>query len=377
METSVDPVYVTRPFLPPLAEVEVLLREIWSNQILTNNGPLHARFEEALAEYLGIGHVSLVANGTLALTVTLQTLELAGEVITTPYSFVATSHSLKLLGLEPVFVDIRETDLNIDPERIEAAITPRTVAIMPVHCYGNPCDTDAIDAIAKRYGLRVIYDAAHAFGVKRNGATVLNAGDFSTLSFHATKAFNTFEGGAIVAPSADAKLALNRMRNFGFRDEVTVESVGGNGKLSEFNAALGLLQLKYFEAVRKARSHVDAEYRKALAGVEGIECLAIPEGIEPNYSYFPILINCAFSLSRDGLYERLKRANIYSRRYFYPLITDFPMYADLPSAQAANLPVATEAAKKVLCLPIYPSLSRIDQERVIDCIREAAQHGVS
>jgi dTDP-4-amino-4,6-dideoxygalactose transaminase len=367
-ESSRDPIYVTRPFLPPLDELQELLAEIWSNQILTNNGPLHTRFEAALAEYLGVEHVALVANGTLALTVTLQTLKMSGEVITTPYSFVATSHALKLLGLEPVFVDVKRDDYSLDPARIEAAITPRTVAIMPVHCYGNPCDIAAIDAIAKRHGLRVIYDAAHAFGVKKDGATVLNGGDFSSLSFHATKAFNTFEGGAIVAPSAEAKLAINRMKNFGFRDEVTVESVGGNGKMSEFNAALGLLQLKYFEGVRKARRRVDAIYREALAGVEGIDCVPVPKGVEPNYSYFPILVQPDFSLSRDALYDRFKAANIHTRRYFYPLITDFPMYSDLPSAQSPNLPVATEIAKRILCLPIYPGLSESDQERVIERI---------
>jgi dTDP-4-amino-4,6-dideoxygalactose transaminase len=362
------PIFVTRPFLPPLDEVMPLLDSIWSSLILTNNGPLHTRFEKELAEYLGVEHIALVANGTLALNIALQVLALSGEVITTPYSFVATSHAVRLTSLTPVFADIRAEDFNIDPSRIEAAITPRTVAIMPVHCYGNPCDTAAIDAIAKRHGLRVIYDAAHAFGVTKNGDSVLKHGDFSTISFHATKAFNTFEGGAIVARSAEAKLAIDRMKNFGFRDEVTVESVGGNGKMSELNAALGLVQLKYFEQVRAARRRVDENYRAKLRDVEGVFCAPIPLGVNPNCSYFPILVQPSFPISRDALYERLKQAGIFTRRYFYPLITSFPMYAALPSADAGNLPVATEIAAQILCLPIYPDLSESDQNRVVECI---------
>jgi dTDP-4-amino-4,6-dideoxygalactose transaminase len=366
-----DPIYVTRPFLPPLKEFVPLLEEIWGRGILTNNGPFHVRFESALAEALGVEHVALVANGTLALTVALQTLGLSGEVITTPYSFVATSQALRLLSLTPVFADIRASDFNIDPAHIEAAITPRTTAILPVHCYGNPCDTEAIEAIGKRHGLRVIYDAAHAFGVEQNGASVLRHGDFSTLSFHATKVFNTFEGGAIIAPSAEAKLAIDRMKNFGFRDEVTVESVGGNAKMSEFNAALGLLQLEYFEQVRRARRMVDERYRHGLAGVQGIICPPISEGTKHNYSYFPILVQPAFSLSRDALFERLKTLGIIARRYFYPLISDFPMYAKESSAAAKNLPVASRIAQEILCLPIYPSLSQSDQDRVIEGIVSA------
>jgi dTDP-4-amino-4,6-dideoxygalactose transaminase len=371
--SSNSPIFVTRPFLPPLEELAPLLESIWSSRILTNNGPLHARFESALAEYLGVEHIALVANGTLALTVALQVMALSGEVITTPYSFVATAHTLKLASLTPVFVDIRADDFNLDPRRIEAAITPRTVAIMPVHCYGNPCDTAAIDAIAKRHGLRVIYDAAHAFGVTQNGASVLKHGDFSTLSFHATKAFNTFEGGAIVARSAEAKLAIDRMKNFGFRDEVTVESVGGNGKMSEFNAALGLLQLKYFDQARAARRQVDEKYRRALENVEGVSCAPIPAGVTPNYGYLPILVQPSFPISRDALYQRLKQAGVFARRYFYPLLTSFPMYSGLPSAEPQNLPVATEIADRVLCLPIYPDLSESAQERVIDCIAKVCR----
>jgi dTDP-4-amino-4,6-dideoxygalactose transaminase len=362
------PIYVTRSFLPPLVELVPLLESIWACRILTNNGPLHTRFEVALAEHLGVEHIALVANGTLALTIALQTLALSGEVITTPYSFVATAHAIKLASLTPVFVDIRADDFNIDASRIEAAITPRTVAILPVHCYGNPCDIASIDAIAKRHGLRVIYDAAHAFGVAQNGVSVLKHGDFSTISLHATKAFNTFEGGAIVAKSAEAKLAINRMKNFGFVDEVTVESVGSNGKMSEFNAALGLLQLKYFEQVRAARGRVDEIYRAKLKSVEGVWCMPLPAGVTPNYSYFPILVQPSFPVSRDALYDRLKQAGIFARRYFYPLLTSFPMYSGLPSADAQNLPVATEIAKRILCLPIYPELSESDQDRVVECI---------
>jgi dTDP-4-amino-4,6-dideoxygalactose transaminase len=294
-----------------------------------------------------------------------------GEVITTPYSFVATSHIPKLLSLSPVFVDIRPEDFNIDPCAIEAAITPRTRAILPVHTYGFPCDSEAIDAIAKRHGLTVIYDAAHAFGVTKNGQSILRAGDFSALSFHATKVFNTFEGGAVVTSSVEAKLAVDRMKNFGFHDEITVKSVGGNAKMSEFNAALGLLQLNYFEAARAARRAVDLRYRQSLSGIDGIVCPDIPEGVNHNYSYFPILIKTDYPLSRDTLFERMRALGVMVRRYFYPLISTFPMYATAPNATPPNIPVATRVAQEILCLPIYPGLSQSDQARVIDLIISA------
>jgi dTDP-4-amino-4,6-dideoxygalactose transaminase len=371
LEETARTIYVTRPFLPPLSEFTALLETIWSSRILTNNGPLHQQFETALAEYLGVGQIALVSSGAQALSVALQVLAMSGEVITTPYSFVATSHAIKLASLTPVFVDIRADDFNIDPRQIEDAITPRTVAIMPVHCYGNPCDTEVIAEIARRRGLRVIYDGAHAFGVTKNDATILENGDFTTLSFHATKAFNTFEGGAIIAPSAESKLAINRMKNFGFRDELTVDSVGGNAKMSELNAAIGLLQLKYFDHVRLARQRVDARYRAGLAGVDGIAIPRTPAGVRANCSYFPIRVRRSFPLSRDQLYERLKQVGIITRRYFYPLLTSFPMYAELPSADEAKLPNAALAAKEILCLPIYPELSASDQDRIIDIIASA------
>lgn len=364
-----EPIFVTRPFLPPLEELVPLLQEIWSRQLLTNNGPLHERLEHRLTETLGVEQISLVANGSLALMVALQSAGMTcGEVITTPYSFVATSHIPKLLSLTPVFVDIRPDDFNMNPDLIEAAITPQTCAILPVHTYGFPCDSEAIDAIGKRHSLTVIYDAAHAFGVTKNGSSILRSGDFSALSFHATKAFNTFEGGAVVMSSADAKLRVDRMKNFGFRDETTVESVGGNAKMSEFNAALGLLQLNHFEAVRAARRAVDERYRKAFSGIEGILCPEIPLGVNHNYSYFPILVQRGYPLSRDLLFARLRKFGIMARRYFYPLISSFPMYVTAPSASISNIPVATRVAEEILCLPIYPDLSCDDQARVIELI---------
>jgi dTDP-4-amino-4,6-dideoxygalactose transaminase len=362
------PIYVTRPFLPPLSEFLPMLEQIWDQRILTNHGPFHQRLEGELGQFLGVDHVSLATNGMLALSTAIDAADLDGEVITTPYSFVATSHAVKLGRLEPVFADICSDDLNIDPAAIEAAITPRTCAIVAVHCYGNPCAVETIEAIAGRQGLAVIYDAAHAFGVRLNGRGILSWGDFATLSFHATKAFNTFEGGAVIARRAAGKAAVDRLRNFGIVDEVTVDRVGGNMKMSEFNAALGLLQLQHFEQVRAARGRVDARYRALLADVEGINCLAIPESVEPNFSYFPVLVGPDYPLTRDDLYDRLKAHDIFSRRYFHPLLANLPMYAGLKSAAAANLPVANRAASQILCLPIYPDLGEADQQRVVDVI---------
>ncbi|MGZ8286499.1 MAG: DegT/DnrJ/EryC1/StrS family aminotransferase [Allosphingosinicella sp.] len=368
---SAEPLYVTRPYLPPLEEFLPMLAEIWDSRILTNQGPFHQRFERALCEQLGVDNVSLVTNGMLALSAVIEAAGVGGEVITTPYSFVATTHAVRMGSLEPVFVDIRRSDLNIDPDLIEAAITPRTSAIVAVHCYGNPCDVDAIEAIAARHGLTVIYDAAHAFGVRRHGRSLLSYGDFATLSFHATKAFNTFEGGAVIAGSAAGKQAVDSYRNFGIADEVSIPFIGTNAKMSEFNAALGVLQLRHFEQVRQARKRVDGLYREALAGTAGIECLPIPEGVEPNHSYFPIFVTPDFAIDRDGLYERLKAEGIYARRYFYPLLSSLPMYGGLPSAAPGHLPVATTAAEQILCLPIFPDLSDADLERVLSVIRGA------
>jgi dTDP-4-amino-4,6-dideoxygalactose transaminase len=360
-----EKIYVTRPELPPFDEVAPLLREIWESRVLTNNGPFHERLEAALCEYLGVKHISLFTNATIALITALQALKISGEVITTPYSFVATAHSLLWNGITPVFVDVEPTTLNLDPTKIEAAITSRTTAIMPVHCYGNPCDVDAIDALAKKHNLRVIYDAAHAFGVNCHCGSVLNHGDLSVLSFHATKVFNTFEGGAIVSPDAETKLRIDQLKNFGFVDETTVIAAGINGKMSEFNAALGLVQLKHVDAAIEARRVIDARYRELLTNVEGVTCLPNDQHAKGNYSYFPILLDQRHGSKRDEIYQALRADNIFARRYFYPLISEFPMYRALPSASRSNLPNAWEAAERVLCLPIFPTLLPEDQARIV------------
>lgn len=350
------PVYVTQPYLPPLEEFIPYLEKIWDNKVLTNGGPFHQQLEQALCEYLGVEHISLFTNGTIALVTALQALRVTGEVITTPYSFVATSHSLLWNSIKPVFVDIDPNTLNLDPARIEAAITPQTTAIMPVHCYGHPCDVEAIQKIADNYNLKVIYDAAHAFGVKDSQASVLNHGDLSVLSFHATKVFNTFEGGAIVCPDAKTKIRIDQLKNFGHVGETSVVASGINGKMSEFNAALGLLQLKYIDQALARRKEIDAAYRERLQGVKGIRCLQDAGEKVANYSYFPILVESGYPITRDDLYQKLKDKGIHPRRYFYPLISEFPMYRGLPSSHRENLPQATAAAQQVLCLPIYPDL---------------------
>lgn len=365
------PIYVTQPFLPPLEEFIPYMEQIWDNKILTNGGPFHQQLEKALCEYLGVEHIALFTNGTIALVTALQALRITGEVITTPYSFVATAHSLLWNGIKPVFVDVDAHTLNIDPAMIEAAITPQTTAIMPVHCYGQPCDVDAIQKIADNYNLKVIYDAAHAFGVQRRDSSVLNHGDLSVLSFHATKVFNTFEGGAIICPDAKTKLRIDQLKNFGFVDETTVVAPGINGKMSELNAAFGLLQLKHIDVARDRRKEIDLAYREQLEDVHGIHCLNNSGEMVSNHSYFPILVQSTYPLSRDDLYQKLKDVGIFARRYFYPLISDFPMYRSMPSAQRKNLPVAADASAKVLCLPIYPGLQRDEQQRVIDLIRGA------
>ena len=361
-------IYVTQPYLPPLEEFIPYLEKIWDNKILTNGGPFHQQLEKELCDYLSVKHISLFTNGTIALVTALQALRITGEVITTPYSFVATAHSLLWNGIKPVFVDIDPNTLNLDPAKIEAAITPHTTAIMPVHCYGQPCDVDAIQKIADNYNLKVIYDAAHAFGVKCHCGSVLNHGDLSVLSFHATKVFNTFEGGAIICPDAKTKQRIDHLKNFGFVDEVTVVAPGINGKMSELNAAFGLLQLKHVDAALAQRKEIDASYRTGLKGVKGIVCLNGGEQATTNHSYFPILVQPDYPMSRDALYQKLKDHNIFARRYFYPLISDFPMYRSMPSAERHNLPVATVAAAQVMCLPIYPALTPDAQQRVIDLI---------
>jgi dTDP-4-amino-4,6-dideoxygalactose transaminase len=365
-------IYVAQPSLPPLDEFLPYLQEIWQTKTLTNGGPFHQKLEAALSEYLGVKHIALFTNGTLALVTALQTLRITGEVITTPYSFVATAHSLLWNGIKPVFVDVDKDTLNLDPKRIEAAITPQTTAILPVHCYGQPCDVEAIGRIADTYGLKVIYDAAHAFGVTAGGSSVLRHGDLSVLSFHATKVFNTFEGGAIVCPDAKTKQRVDHLKNFGFVDEVTVVAPGINGKMNEVQAAFGLLQLRHIDREVEQRRAIDARYRAGLAGMKGITPLRVVHEHEPNHSYFPILVDSAYGEGRDALYQRLRDAGIYARRYFYPLITDFPMYRGLPSASAANLPVATRAALQVICLPMYAALSLGDVDRVVEVIGRKA-----
>jgi dTDP-4-amino-4,6-dideoxygalactose transaminase len=361
-------IYVTQPFLPPLEEFIPYLEKIWESKCLTNAGPFHEQLEKELCEYLGVEHIALFTNGTIALITALQALRITGEVITTPYSFVATSHSLLWNGIKPVFVDIAPITFNLDPYKIEAAITPHTTAIMPIHCYGHPCDVERIQKIADTYGLKVIYDAAHAFGVQDVQGSILRHGDLSVLSFHATKVFNTFEGGAIVCPDAKTKLRIDHLKNFGFVDEVTVVAPGINGKMSEFNAALGLLQLKGIDGALKKRKAIDARYRKGLAGVKGI-CFLQNAGVkEANYAYFPILVRPECPLNREELYQKLRDNGIYARRYFYPLISDFPMYRGLPSASHSNLPVASKAAREVICLPIYPDQSNEQVDYVIKVI---------
>jgi len=365
-----QPIFVTQPTLPALDEFIPYLQKIWDNKILTNGGPFHQQLEMALCEYLGVKYISLFTNGTTALVTALQASRVTGEVITTPYSFVATSHSLLWNGIKPVFVDIDPKTLNIDPMKIESAITPQTTAIMPVHCYGQPCDVDRIQKIADAYGLKVIYDAAHAFGVKYNGGSVLNYGDLSVLSFHATKVFNTFEGGAIVCPDAKTKLRIDHLKNFGFVDEVTVVAPGINGKMSEINAAFGLLQLKDIDSAIQKRKSIDERYRHGLANVKGVHCLSNTGEGSANYSYFPILVGSGYKLSRDALYQKLRDNNIYARRYFYPLISDFSMYRSLPSAAPSNLPMASKAANEVICLPIYTALENDQIDSVIELIAE-------
>lgn len=352
-----DPVYVTQPALPPLEEFTEYLRQIWDTKILTNNGPFHQQFEKELADYLGVKYISVFANGTLALVTALQALRITGEVITTPFSFVATTHSLWWNNIRPVFVDIEPEFFTLDPEKIEAAITPQTTAIMPVHVYGNPCKMDAIQKIADTYGLKVIYDAAHAFGVTINGNSVLNYGDLSVLSFHATKTFNTIEGGAIICHDEKTKRRIDFLKNFGFADEVTVVEPGINAKMNELQAAYGLVQLKHVDEYITKRKAVAEMYRNELNGIKGIRVFNDIEGIRHSYTYFPVLIDeKEYGLSRDEVYETLKRHNIYGRRYFYPLISRFPTYRGLASANPANLPVANKIAEQVICLPIYSNL---------------------
>ena len=366
-----DIITVTSPLMPDLEEFHELLKDIWDRRWITNNGHYHQLLEKALAEYLKVPYVSLFTNGTLPLITALQALRITGEVITTPYSFVATTHALWWNGIKPVFVDIDWKTGCLDPNKIEAAITPKTTAIMPVHVYGKPCDTKAIQDIADKYGLKVIYDAAHAFGVEVNGESILNAGDMSTLSFHATKVYNTIEGGAMVMHDEKTKQRIDYLKNFGFAGETEVVAPGINSKMDEMRSAYGLLNLKQVDAAIEARHQVAIKYREALKDVEGIEYWDDLPGVKHNYSYFPIFVDAKkYGMTRDELYFKMKEQGILGRRYFYPLISDFTTYRGLPSATKENLPVATKMANEVICLPMHHALSEKDMEKVIDCIIE-------
>jgi len=361
--------YVTRPFMPPIAEFIPYLEDIWQRKWLTNKGPYHEEFENALRDYLDVPYISLFSNGTIALITALQALRVTGEVITTPFSFVASSHALYWNGIKPVFCDIEPETFTLDPEKIEAAITPKTTALLPVHVYGYPSKFDEIKEIADSYGLKVIYDAAHAFGVTKNGTSILNFGDLSILSFHATKVFTTFEGGALVCHDSAMKKRIDFLKNFGFANEVTVVGPGINGKLNEIQSAFGLLQLKYIDHLIRKRRRISYIYRERLSRVRGIRLMEDIKGVRHNYSYFPIIIDeKEYGRSRDKTYEALKEKNIYSRRYFYPLISEFPTYRGLPSANRENLLNAIRVSSGVLCLPIYPTLENSDIEKVVQVL---------
>ncbi len=361
-----DQITVTSPLLPDLDEFQEMLKQIWESKWITNNGRFHQQLEKELAEYLKVPYISLFTNGTLPLITALQALRVTGEVITTPYSFVATTHSLWWNGIKPVFVDVDPTNCGLDPAKIEAAITPKTTAIMPVHCYGKPCDTKAIQEIADKYGLKVIYDAAHAFGVEVDGESILNAGDMSTLSFHATKVYNTIEGGAMVMKDEQTKKRIDYLKNFGFAGETTVVAPGINSKMDEVRAAYGILNLRQVDEAIEARRKVANRYREALRDVEGVEFFDDMPGVRHNYSYFPVFIDAErFGKTRDQLYFEMKEAGVLGRRYFYPLISEFSTYRGLPSATRENLPNAYRLADTVLCLPMHHTLTDADIARVI------------
>jgi dTDP-4-amino-4,6-dideoxygalactose transaminase len=366
-----NPIYVTRPFLPPLEEFLPYLEKIWDSHKLTNGGPFHEELEQKLCEYLGVKYISLFSNGTLALVTALQALRITGEVITTPYSFVATTHSLWWNGIKPIFVDIEPATFNIDPEKIESAITPQTTAILPVHVYGNPCKVQRIKEIADTYGLKVIYDACHTFGVTINGESVLNFGDLSVMSFHATKAYNTFEGGAIVCHDAATKKRIDNLKNFGFVDETIVVTPGINAKMNEVQAAMGLLQLKYIDKIIERRKEIVSLYRERLKNIPGLTYFEDIPGVKHCYTYFPVFYNKdRFGKTREDVYNYLKQNNIFTRRYFYPLISQFPTYRGLESAQPGKMPVAERITQEVLCLPIYPDLDKDSIEFICKLIME-------
>ena len=366
---SKERITVTSPLLPNLDEFQDSLKEIWDSKWITSNGSFHKRLEAALCEYLKVPYISLFTNGTLPLLTALQALRVTGEVITTPYSFVATTHAIWWNGCKPIFVDIDPSTCGIDPDRIEAAITPRTTAIMPVHCYGMPCNTERIQAIADKYGLKVIYDAAHAFGVEVNGKSVLNQGDLATLSFHATKVYNTLEGGALVMHDVETKKRIDYLKNFGFAGETEVVAPGINSKMDEVRAAYGLLNLKQVDEAIEKRHQVAIRYREALQNVKGVRFFDDMTGVRHNYSYFPVIINAEeFGMTRDELYFKMQEKGVFGRRYFYPLISTFSTYCGLPSATPENLPVATRIANEVICLPMHHGLTETDADRVLELI---------
>ncbi len=365
------PIYVTSPLLPSLEDFTFLLKEIWESKMLTNNGNFHQKLEEELAKYLKVPYLSLFTNGTLPLITALQAMRITGEVITTPFSFVATTHSLWWNGIKPVFVDIEPETCNLDPSKIEAAITPRTTAIMPVHVYGKPCKTKEIQEIANKYGLKVIYDAAHAFGVEINGESILNFGDMATLSFHATKVYNTLEGGALVVHDAQTKKRIDYLKNFGFASETEVVAPGINSKVDEVRAAYGLLNLKQVDHAINSRRKVAIRYRDELQGVKGITFFNDIPGVRHNYSYFPIFINAEeYGMTRDELYFKMKEHNVFGRRYFYPLISTFSTYRGLDSANPDNLPIATQMSNNVICLPMHHALSENEVEYILQIIKK-------
>jgi len=362
-------IFVTQPTIPPLEEFTKYLEEIWESKWLTNNAKFHQEFEKKLAVYLGVKYVSLFVNGTMALISALQVLRITGEVITTPYSFVATTHALHWNNIKPVFVDIEPNYCNLNPGKIEAAITPKTTAILPVHVYGNPANVERIQEIADIYGLKVIYDAAHAFGVEKDDNSILNFGDLSILSFHATKTFNTIEGGAIISHDEKTKKRIDYLKNFGFADETTIVAPGINAKMNELQAAFGLLQLKTIDEQIAKRKIITDTYRKLLRNIKGISFLDDIDNVKHNYTYFPIFVNNDYPISRDDLYFKLKENNIHGRRYFYPLISQFPTYHGLISAKPENLKVAEEITKKVICLPIYPELDIEVVNHIVELIK--------
>ena len=366
---SDKPILVTLPYLPPLEEFQEYLQDIWDSKWLTNNGKYHRALEQALCEYLGVKYISLFSNGTLALLTALQVLRITGEVITTPFSFVATTHALWWNNIKPVFVDIEDQTFNLDPAKVEAAITPQTTALMPVHVYGNPCAVQSFQAIADTYGLKIIYDACHTFGVTINGIPVLNFGDLSVMSFHATKVYNTFEGGAIVCHDEATKRRIDYLKNFGFVGETKVVAPGINAKMNEVQAAMGLVQLKYVDHAIEKRKSIAAAYREGLHQVAGIRVLDDMPGVKHCYAYFPIVVDKEeYGMDRDALYEELKRHNVFGRRYFYPLISQFPTYSALESARPGKLSVAERVTEQVLCLPIYPDLETRYAIRIADFI---------